>query len=63
MSIVYNGYIFDKDYSMLELKQIMDVFREIAKSYCEKAILQKTECFGYFFEGGYGRGSSVRPSR
>lgn len=50
MSIVYSGYIFDKDYSMLELKQIMDEFRKIAKSYCEKAILQKTvDDFLYFY--------------
>ena len=39
MSISYDGYILDNNYSLMELNEIMKKFRKIAVNYCEKAIL------------------------
>ena len=50
MSIRYDGYILDKDYSLIELNHIMKEFRKIAVNYCEKAILEQTVYqFLYFY--------------
>lgn len=50
MSIRYDGYILDKNYSLMELNHIMKEFRKIAVNYCEKAILEQTVYqFLYFY--------------
>ena len=50
MSIRYDGYILDKNYSFMELNEIMKKFRKIAVNYCEKAILEQTVYqFLYFY--------------
>ena len=50
MSIKYDGYILDENYSLMELNQIMKEFRKIAVNYCEKAILEQTVYqFLYFY--------------
>ena len=50
MSISYDGYILDKNYSLMELNEIMKKFRKIAVNYCEKAILEQTVYqFLYFY--------------
>ena len=50
MSIRYDGYILDKNYSFMELNHIMKEFRKIAVNYCEKAILEQTVYqFLYFY--------------
>lgn len=50
MSIRYDGYILDKNYSLMELNEIMKKFRKIAVNYCEKAILEQTVYqFLYFY--------------
>lgn len=50
MSISYDGYILNKNYSLMKLNEIMKKFRKIAVNYCEKAILEQTVYqFLYFY--------------